>query len=29
MQTRDKDRKVRLSIEVQPELHRRVKIAAT
>lgn len=29
MQTRDKGRKVRLSVEVEPELHRRVKIAAT
>lgn len=29
MQTRNKGRRVRLSIEVEPELHRRVKIAAT
>lgn len=29
MRTRDKGRKVRLSVEVEPELHRRVKIAAT
>jgi hypothetical protein len=29
MDTREKGRRVRLSLEVEPELHRRVKIAAT